>query len=140
MLGLVVLLVCLTGCGSPPPAASTVTVTAQPSTSSSVATAATTSARPSPNNYSGNGTFAVGEPHGGLKVALKPGRYTAKLNDGEQSGAWVRCSDTMCGPSYPNNTIAAGFPHGVGYMEVVEVEPTDAAVYLLNVTFTQVLD
>ncbi|AMQ67047.1 hypothetical protein SEA_BIPPER_112 [Mycobacterium phage Bipper] len=131
----------LAGCGQQPTAApSTVTVTeTRTVTAAPTAEPAAAPAAPSGDTYRGNGVYAVGQhPHSGLKAAMPPGRYTVSLMDDQAFGTWARCSDVLCGSSYPDNVIGDGIASGVGYSEVVEVLPSDVAVYLFNVRFTSV--
>lgn len=110
-----------------------------PSTTDRTTLRTTTTTAPKPargrSGWSGNGVFSVGaKPSGGAKVAIPPARYTVELKDGAASGYWVRCSALPC--SLTSSTmIDLGHAEGRGFSTVVDVLPTDGAVYLEDVTF-----
>jgi hypothetical protein len=116
---------------------STVTVPVS-ATAAPTATVAPTSTSTQQSTYSGPGAFAVGSaPTGGLTAAIPPGRYRAEVNPGSSMGSVLRCSDLLCGPG-PASDLIAGTPVFAGGSILVQILPTDAAVYLLNVTVTRV--
>ena len=119
---------------------STVTVsatTAPTATAPTVTVAPTTTSTQQPM-YSGPGAFAVGtEPRGGLTAAIPPGRYRAEVRPGIGMGSVMRCNDLLCGPGNTSSLIA-GTPVFEGGSTLVDILPSDAAVYLLSVTLTRV--
>ena len=107
----------------------TVTVTAgQPSTASA------------PEGvFSGNGVWSVGDQAGGgAQRSIPPGRYTVTISGDGQFGSWIRCNAVA--------DCAVGSPHqidiqnavGPNYSSVMEIQPTDAAIWLQNITLTRV--
>lgn len=75
------------------------------------------------------GTFSVGSsPSGGLLASIPPGRYRAvPVTAG---GFVMRCSALPCTPNYPQNVVATEW---VVSETVLDLEPTDAAVFTLEV-------
>ena len=88
-----------------------------------------------PPSYGSNGTFAVGtQTRDGLSSFIPPGRYQVEEAPGifKAPGFWLRCSAVPCHPTYPGHIIAHGAPSEGATL--VELLPTDTAVYLFNVT------
>ena len=88
-----------------------------------------------PPSYGSSGTFAVGtQTRDGVTAFIPPGHYRVEEAPGifKAPGFWLRCSDVPCYPTNPSHIIASG-DVSQGLMEIL---PTDAAVYLFNVTLT----
>lgn len=127
-------------CGTMPPAAQVTTTVTETSVSTVTGTppVAAPSSTPVAAGYTGNGVFAVGAaPRGGLSRSIPPGRYAVTIND-NSSGSWMRCRSELCGLEYTENVITIGNPVGPNYSAVLEVEPTDAAIWLFGITLTPV--
>lgn len=95
----------------------------------------TTSTTPTPGRLSwAPGTFTVGSaPAGGLRASIPPGRYRAEpVTSG---GFVIRCSDLPCTTNYPQNVVATEF---VVTETVLELESTDAAVFLFDVRLVKI--
>jgi hypothetical protein len=129
-----VVAIALAGCTpmstTPTPARETVTVTAGQGS---------TAAPPPEGVFSGNGVWSVGDqPSGGAQRSIPPGRYTVTISGNVQFGSWIRCNAVA--------DCAVGSPHeidiqnaiGPNYSSVMEIQPTDAAIWLQNVTLTWV--
>lgn len=127
----------LLGCGSTSmPATKTVTATVMPPTVTVTAEAAgpSTPAVVQPQEpaisktYGPNGAYAVGRAQGGLDNVIPPGRYKAT---GEQ-GFLHHCPTVVCQQGADNatstDTINGDTP------VIVEIPPTDVAIYLWDVT------
>jgi hypothetical protein len=84
--------------------------------------------------------WAIGDqPSGGAPRAIPPGRYTVTLvDDTIGAGTWIRCKSVLCGLEYPDNQISIANGFGPGYSSVVELEPSDVAVWIQNVILTRV--
>jgi len=136
----------LTGCGSGATVPtsqtffSTVTVSAAPPASPG-APAQDSSQSTVRANYdgplSGNGTFVVGPlspenvtPH------FPAGKYIVTLSNGATVGTWMRCRSSLCGPEYPSNAIGTYSTSDPRYRGQFDIQPSDAAVWLQNVTLT----
>jgi hypothetical protein len=97
------------------------------------------SPRPHARVYSGNGAYSVGqEPTGGLLAAMLPGRYRLQVAPGYENGLWARCNDELCGPGNVDDVIKSGYALGPSSTQLIEVLPTDASVWLFQVTLTSV--
>lgn len=108
----------------------TVTVTAE---------ATATTAPAPPGVYSGAGVFSVGDqPSSGAQQSIPPGRYTMTVNPGQTGGTLIRCNNILCGLAYPDHTITIENAQGADYSSVVEIEPTDVAIWIQLVTLTRV--
>jgi hypothetical protein len=105
-----------------------------------VTAGATSTAAPAPPGvYSGEGVFAVGDqPGGGAQRSIPPGRYTVTVTPGQQTGSWVRCNNIVCGIQYQDHVIAIENATSPDYSSVMEIEPTDAAIWLRGLTLTRV--
>lgn len=100
--------------------------------------APTTTSTQQPTTYSGSGAFAVGdEPTGGLTAAIPAGRYRAEVIPGAGAGSVWQCNDLLCAPGNTSDLTAAT-PVFEGGPTLVQIQPTDAAVYLVTVTLTPV--
>lgn len=99
---------------------------------------ATTDPAP-PGVYSGNGVYSVGDqPSGGAQQSIPPGRYTVTVTPGQQTGSVIRCSSLVgCGIGSPN-TLSIENAMSPDYSSVIEIEPTDAAIWVRGVTLTRV--
>ncbi|TDK96497.1 hypothetical protein EI067_15465 [Mycobacterium paragordonae] len=91
------------------------------------------------------GVYAVGSvPKGGLEAAIPPGTYRVQAGNGDPDttfgmGIWYRCKSVLCGPSYVQNIVATGgVQPGTTAAPLMQIEPTDVAVYLFNVVLTRV--
>jgi hypothetical protein len=130
--------VALAGCApeaGPTLARETVTVTVgQPSTG--VAAGGPSAAARAPAGvYAGNGVWSVGDqPSGGAQRSIPPGRYTLTVTPGKSGGGFVRCSAVVECTLGSSKTLAVEDANGPDYSSVVEIEPTDAAIWLSNVT------
>jgi hypothetical protein len=133
--------VALAGCTpmntAPTPARETVTVTAG---QESGGAGQESIAAPAPVGvYSGAGVFSVGDkPSGGAQQSIPPGRYTMTVNPGQTGGTLMRCNNILCGLEYPDHTITIENAEGADYSSVVEIQPTDAAIWIQLVTLTRV--
>jgi hypothetical protein len=90
-----------------------------------------------PPSYGSNGTYGVGtHTRDGLTAFIPPGRYRADEAPGifKAPGFWLRCNDMPCAPTYPAHIIGTGDVSQDN--PIVEILPTDTAVYLFNVTLT----
>jgi len=90
-----------------------------------------------PPRYGSSGVYGVGtQDRDGVTAFIPPGRYRADEAPGifKAPGFWLRCSDFPCGPTYPTHIIGNGdvTPDG----PIVDILPTDTAVYLFNTTLT----
>ncbi|MDT5057725.1 MAG: hypothetical protein QOF66_6091 [Mycobacterium sp.] len=115
----------------------TVTVTVH----ADATTPLTSTAAPAPSSvFSGNGVWAVGDqPSGGLQHSLPPGRYTFTVTPGGYgAGSVMRCSSVVCGLSYAENTLSIDNATSPDYSSVIDITPTDVAVWLQNATLTRV--
>lgn len=113
----------------------TVTVTA----GAAPPTASTATVAPPTGQYTGNGVWSVGAtPSGGLQHAIPPGRYTVTVTGDSNIGTWIRCNSVLCGTSYPENIIKIANGIGADYSSVMDIEPTDVAIYMSGVTLTHV--
>lgn len=127
----------------------TVTVTEPGQVQVQVSTVSATPQTPTPppapaapiaRNFGGNGVFAVGAaPHSGLKAAIPPGRYTADVAEPGTYpiGTWIRCSSALCGLEYMENSLNIANIQGTSVMEIL---PTDVAVYISNIDLTQIIE
>lgn len=96
------------------------------------ATAPTTEQRPA---WIGSGVFSVGDhATGGAKASIPVGRYTVELQTGRHIGSWYVCSSLPCSPTTGNHTDS-GTAGGEGYSMVIELRPTDGAIYGDGVKF-----
>jgi hypothetical protein len=125
--------VALTSCTptvGPTPARETVTVTAGQESNAAPAPAGV---------FSGNGVWSVGDqPSGGAQRSIPPGRYTVTISGNVQIGTWIRCSAVVdCALNSPHQ-IDIQNAIGPDYSGVTEIQPTDAAIWLQNVTLTRV--
>jgi hypothetical protein len=138
----VALTVAVAGCGSNSAVAHTQTVTM------TVTKSVTAEPPPAPvpslpplvlTHWGGEGsyTYAVGDADRDGLVAIPPGRYRTATTGRTGAGLWRRCSDLQCGVGHENNVIAADALFAPG-TSVVDVLPTDVAVFMLNVSFTRV--
>lgn len=73
-----------------------------------------------------------------MKAAIPPGRYTVTLAPDRTTGLWMRCSAVLCGTEYSENRIDSGTASGAGFTSVMQLEPTDVAVYISGVILTRV--
>jgi hypothetical protein len=92
---------------------------------------------PQSSGYSTDGVYAVGTaPSGGLQAAIPQGRYRVELrpNNAVPAGGWDRCNGYLCGPSYLDNVIGSGNVTQSQLPLILEIEPTDVAMYLIGVT------
>jgi hypothetical protein len=90
-----------------------------------------------PPSYGSSGVYGVGtQNRDGLTAFIPPGRYRADEAPGifKAPGFWLRCNDIPCAPTYPGHIIATGDASQDG--PLVDILPTDTAVYLFNVTLT----
>ena len=90
-----------------------------------------------PPSYGSSGVYGVGtQTRDGLTAFIPPGRYRAEEAPGifKAPGFWLRCNDIPCAPTYPAHIIASGEVSQDS--PLVEIPPTDTAVYLFNVTLT----
>ena len=114
--------------------------TAEPSTTaatvSAVAAPATTTTPPL-HRWVGSGVFSVGEhPSGGARASIPVGRYTVELQDDRTFGVWYLCSSLPCSPS-SGNTTSSGEASGEGFSMVIDILPTDGAIYGDGVNFVE---
>lgn len=88
-----------------------------------------------PPSYGSSGTFAVGTQRlDGVTAFIPPGHYRVYEAPGifKAPGFWLRCNGVPCTPTYPGHIIASGDVS----QDLMEILPTDVAVYLFNVTLT----
>jgi hypothetical protein len=90
-----------------------------------------------PPSYGSSGVYGVlGHANDALQFSIPPGHYRAYEAPGilKGTGFWLRCSGTPCAPTHPNNIIGTGetAPDGA----LMEILPSDTAVYLYNATLT----
>lgn len=115
--------------------------TVGPAPSRTTPTSAPTAPARQPRRFAGTGAFAIGsEPAGGLPVAIPPGRYRVEIDnwEGNESGRWIRCSDYLCGPSSSSSVINTGYASGRSYTEIIELAPSDAAIYIEGIRLVEV--
>jgi hypothetical protein len=120
-----------------PPSTITVTVTAPPT----ARTPAASAMEPQSSGYSTEGVYAVGTaPSGGLQAAIPQGRYRVELraNNAVPAGGWDRRNSYLCGPSYLDNVIGSGNVTQSQLSLILEIEPTDVAMYLIGVTLRRI--
>jgi hypothetical protein len=92
-----------------------------------------------PPRYGSNGTFGVGTvPRDGVTAFIPPGHYTVEQSPEpwfrpKAPGFWLRCNGIPCTPTHPEHIIGNG---DMPDASVVDILPTDTAVYLFNVTLT----
>ncbi len=89
-----------------------------------------------PPSYGSSGAYAVGgHAVDGLTASIPPGHYRVDAAPGifKAPGFWLRCSDIPCAPTHPENIIGNGDLPDSTLMEIL---PTDTAVYLFNTTLT----
>jgi hypothetical protein len=94
------------------------------------------SAQADPPRYGSSGTFGVnGQKRDELTAFIPPGHYRVDEAPGifKAPGFWLRCNDIPCTTTYPGHIIATGGP---GDDAIMEILPSDTAVYLFNVTLT----
>ena len=72
----------------------------------------------------------VDQPSGGAQRSIPPGRYTVTVSPGRQMGSWVRCNNILCGIQYQDDVLAIENATSPDYSSVMEIEPTDAAIWL----------
>jgi hypothetical protein len=131
---LLVAAVALAGCTpmttTSTPARETVTVTAGQQSS----------AAPAPEGvFSGNGVWSVGDqPSGGAQRSIPPGRYTVTISGNVQIGTWIRCNAVSDCDLGSRHQIDIQNAIGPNYSSVMEIPPTDAAIWLQNITLTRV--
>jgi hypothetical protein len=110
-------------------------LTAASAVLAAVVLAASAQADPPPQpRYGSSGTFGVnGHKRDELTTYIPPGHYRVQEAPGifKAPGFWLRCNDIPCTPTNPGHIIATGEP---GDDAIMEILPTDAAVYLFNVT------
>lgn len=90
-----------------------------------------------PPRYGSSGVYGVGaHEREGLTASIPPGRYRPDGAPGifKDPGFWLRCNDLPCAPTYPAHIIATG--DASPDSPLVEILPTDTAVYLYNTTLT----
>jgi hypothetical protein len=90
-----------------------------------------------PPSYGSSGVYGVGtQTRDGVTAFIPPGRYRADEAPGifKALGFWLRCNDIPCAPTYPGHIIATG--DVAQDSPLVDILPTDTAVYLYNVTLT----
>jgi hypothetical protein len=100
-------------------------------------------ANSAPPRYGSNGVYGVGDnpgAEGWVTAYIQPGRYRVDQAPSmypyqSAPGAWYRCHNFPCSPSFPGNVIVSG-----GAVRdvptFVDILPTDAGVTLHNVTLT----
>lgn len=89
-----------------------------------------------PPSYGSSGTYAVGGHEvEGLTASIPPGHYRVAPAPGifKAPGFWLRCSGVPCTSTHPENIIGNGDLPDSTLMEIL---PTDTAVYLFNATLT----
>jgi len=89
-----------------------------------------------PPSYGSSGVYAVGgQTVDGLTASIPPGHYRVQPAPGifKAPGFWLRCSGVPCTPTHPEHIIGSGdLPEST----LMEILPTDTAVYLFNTTLT----
>lgn len=129
--------IALAGCGSSSKPTPTAAVSAAASSPAADSTAAAPTTRGSVR-WGGDGVFSVGaEPSGGALASIPAGRYRVVLEGDNTFGTWFRCSSLPCSPTSPNQ-VDSGTASGAGFSTIVDVLPSDGAVYLDGVAFVQV--
>ncbi len=134
----------LVGCApTSGPAAKTVTATVVPPTvtvtvqaagpsASATTTPAPTTVEPSTpavrKTYGPNGAYAVGRAQGGLDNVIPPGRYQATGD----MGYLHHCPSVVCQQGADNATKTDSINGATPV--IVEIPPTDVAIYLWDVT------
>ena len=89
-----------------------------------------------PPSYGSNGVYAVGgHDVEGLTASIPPGHYRVAPAPGifKAPGFWLRCSGVPCAPTHPENIVGNGDLPDSTLMEIL---PSDTAVYLFNTTLT----
>jgi hypothetical protein len=105
-----------------------------------VTAGATATTAPAPAGiYSGAGVFSVGDqPSGGAQRSIPPGRYTVTVTPGETTGTWIRCSSVVdCNVGSPNQP-AIDNALSPDYSSVMEILPTDKAIWMRGITLTRI--
>jgi hypothetical protein len=98
-----------------------------------VATSAPTTTAVASATYGGGDTvYSVGHPQPGLDQVIPPGRYHAEQTS--ENSMIQRCSSPMCGGGQVGSQIDA--TTGVAGGSVIEILPSDSAVWLFNMTLT----
>jgi hypothetical protein len=89
--------------------------------------------------YSGAGVFSVGnQPSGGAQRSIPPGRYTVTVTPNQTDGAVIRCSSVVgCSLGGPSELTIEN-ANGADYSSVIEIQPTDGAIWMERVTLTRV--
>jgi hypothetical protein len=110
----------------------TKTVVAPPTTTAATAepsTAATAEpSNPAPRSrYGPNGAYAVGRAQGGLENVIPPGRYQATGD----MGILYHCASVICQKSMDNPKSRDNIDGDIPV--IVEIPPTDVAIYLWDV-------
>jgi hypothetical protein len=90
--------------------------------------------------YANNGVYSVGSyPTGGVQHSIPPGRYTLTVTPGRAgAGSFMRCSSVLCGLAYTEHSLGIENALTPDYSSVVDIEPTDVAVWLQGVRLTLV--
>ena len=89
--------------------------------------------------YSENGTYAVNQASGGLDRVIPAGRYRLTVTPGRAGvGSFMRCNSVLCGLSNIDHAIKIENAVGADYTSVVDIAPTDTAVWMQGVTLTRV--
>ena len=89
-----------------------------------------------PPSYGSSGMYAVGgHAVEGLTASIPPGHYRVSPAPGifKAPGFWLRCNGVPCAPTHPEHIIGNGDLPDSALMEIL---PTDTAVYLFNTTLT----
>jgi hypothetical protein len=89
-----------------------------------------------PPSYGSSGVYAVGgQIVEGLTASIPPGHYRVEPAPGifKAPGFWLRCNGVPCAPGHPEHIIAGGEQPDT---TLIEILPTDTAVYLFNTTLT----
>ncbi len=107
---------------------STVTVTAQASGPSTAATAQPSTPPAAMGTYGPNGAYAVGHAQGGLDNVIAPGRYKGTGD----MGVIYHCPTVVCQQQQENYTSRDSVDGNTPV--IVEIPPTDVAIYLWDVT------
>ncbi|HEY5853246.1 MAG TPA: hypothetical protein VIW24_04115 [Aldersonia sp.] len=82
--------------------------------------------------------YSVGDtPSQGARASIPAGRYQVTLSGGETFGMWIRCSAIPCSANNYDNVIDYGSADDASYLQVIDVLPSDVAVYLDGITLTQ---
>ena len=88
-----------------------------------------------PPSYGSSGVYAVGaQTREGLTASIPPGHYRVEEAPGifKAPGFWLRCNDIPCATTHPAHIISSGDTDN----PLMEILPTDTAVYLFNTTLT----